>query len=66
MYFWKVDSLVEDLKNNKVSQKEQFKYALASSILMVIAADPSFWVGWQYSFMDFVSSVTMLLITSLE
>lgn len=63
MYLWKVDNLIEDLKNNKVSQKEQFKYALAFSIFTGIAADPSLSIGLQYGFMDFVSSVTMLVIT---
>jgi hypothetical protein len=32
MYLWKVDSLVEDFKSGKVTQKEEFKYALLFTI----------------------------------
>ncbi len=32
MYLWKVDSLVEDLKSGRVTQLEQFKYFLLSTV----------------------------------
>jgi len=33
MYFWKIDNLKKDLAKNTVSEKEQFKYLLATTIL---------------------------------
>lgn len=63
MYIWKIDNLIEDLKNNNVSQKEQFKYALTLSIFMGLAADPSLSIGVEYGIMDFISTVAMLVIT---
>ncbi len=37
MYFWKTGSLVEDLKNNKVTERNFKNYYLASSLLMMIS-----------------------------
>lgn len=42
MYFWKVTKLAKDLQDNKVNQKEQFKYAMLNSILIIILIDPHF------------------------
>ena len=45
MYLWKVDSLVEDFKSGKVTQKEEFKYMLLFVAIMVLASD-SAWYIW--------------------
>lgn len=37
MYFWKTGSLVEDLKSNKVTERNFKNYYLASSLLMMIS-----------------------------
>ena len=37
MYFWKTGSLVEDLKNNEVTERNFKNYYLASSLLMMIS-----------------------------
>lgn len=63
MYIWDTNALIQDLKNNKVNQKEQFKYALAFSVLSVVGSDPSLAIGLKYTSMDTISSVVMLLIT---
>jgi len=63
MYFWKVDTLIEEVKNEKVSQKEQLKYVVAFSIIMILASDPMMSIGRNYSFLDSISSVLMLVIS---
>ena len=63
MYFWKVDSLVEDFKNNQVSQKEELKYYLATTILLCLAVDPILYVGSTYNHFDTISSISVLFIT---
>ncbi len=37
MYFWKVNALVEDLKNQRVSQRQKMYYYLADTVLAFIA-----------------------------
>lgn len=63
MYFWKVDQLVEDFKSGNVSQKEEFKYMLLFTVLMVFATDPFLYIGSSYNFYDSINSIS-LLITS--
>jgi len=46
-----------------VSQKEQLKYILASSILALIFTDPILSVGAEYSYLDTTSSFIILLLT---
>lgn len=36
MYLWKVDRLADELGNNQISQKEEFKYTLAFTLLGVL------------------------------
>ena len=49
MYFWKVDELVEDFKSNNVSQEEELKYAIFSTILISVALDPLLCIGISYN-----------------
>jgi hypothetical protein len=58
MYLWKVDKLVEDFKSGKVSQKEEFKYMLLFTVLMIFASDPFLYVGSSYNIYDFVGTGT--------
>lgn len=60
MYFWKVDSLVEDFKAGNVSQKEEFKYMLLSTVLMTVIMDPALYVGHSYNIYDTVGTIMML------
>lgn len=39
MYFWKVNALAEDFRNDKVTQKEQLKYFLLYSLLISFVID---------------------------
>jgi hypothetical protein len=63
MYLWKVDKLVEDFKSGKVSQKEEFKYMLLFTVLMIFASDPFLYVGSSYNIYDFVGTMLMLTIS---
>ncbi len=63
MYLWKVDKLVADFKADKVSQKEEFKYMLLFSVLMIVASDPHVYVGSSYNIYDFVITMLMLAVS---
>ena len=63
MYIWKVSPLIEQLKSESLSQKEQFKYFLTYSILMVLATDPLLSVGLEYSIYDTINTLVMSLLT---
>lgn len=41
MYLWKVDALVEDLRDDRVTQREQFKYYLTVILLWTVGAHMS-------------------------
>jgi len=61
MYFWKVDKLVDDFKAGKVSQKEEFKYILASTVLMVLITDPVFYETTQYNLYSAINTISLLV-----
>jgi ribose/xylose/arabinose/galactoside ABC-type transport system permease subunit len=63
MYFWKVDNLVEDFKSGKMNQKEEFKYMLLSTVLMIFASDPLLYIGNSYNIYDSVSTILMLAVS---
>lgn len=65
MYIWKVSPLIEQLKSGSLNQKEQLKYYLAYSILMILAADPLLSSGFEYSIYDTINTLTMILLTIL-
>ncbi|MEN8140666.1 MAG: hypothetical protein ABFR97_05515 [Thermodesulfobacteriota bacterium] len=62
MYFWHVDKLVEDFRNDAVSEKEKFKYMLLSGIILTFITDPILWIGTKYSLLDTVNLFGMLVI----
>lgn len=63
MYLWNVDALIKDVKENKLSDREQFKYVMAYSLLMMLASDPVIHFGLKYSYIDAISSLILLGIT---
>jgi hypothetical protein len=63
MYLWKVNSLVEDFKSERVSQKEEFKYMLLFTIAMALASDPALYIGSSYNYYDTIGSIMMLVIS---
>jgi hypothetical protein len=62
MYFWKVDSLVSDLKQNKVTQKEEFKYILLYGILTTLATNQYFMTDVSHNLYDDIISILSLLV----
>lgn len=63
MYFWKVDNLVDDFKAKNVSQKEQFKYTLLFSVLVVLFESPLFYIDTRYNYYDSLDTVISIVIT---
>ncbi len=63
MYIWKVSPLIEQLKSDSLSQKEQLKYFITYSVIMVLATDPFLTVGLEYSIYDTMSTLVMSLLT---
>ncbi len=61
MYFWHVDKLVEDFRNNNVSEKEKFKYFLLFGVLMTLCMDPFMYIGLSYSVIDSAITAGMLI-----
>ncbi len=48
MYFWKVNSLIDDLRHQRVGQKEQFKYLLLWGVVTLALTDPWLWKDHLY------------------
>ena len=63
MYFWKVDSLVDDFKQNKVTQKEEFKYILLFSILTLLSTNSFVSIDSTYNFYDTLDLILTIIIT---
>ena len=63
MYLWKVDSLVKDFRAGMVSQKEEYKYVLLSTIATVLVSDPIFHIGLSYNYYDAITSVLFVGIS---
>lgn len=63
MYLWNVDALINDIKENKLPEREQFKYVMAYSLLMMLATDPIIHFGLEYSYVDAISSLILIGIT---
>ncbi|WNC68612.1 hypothetical protein RI845_00345 [Thalassotalea nanhaiensis] len=65
MYIWKVSPLIQELKSEGLSQKEQFKYFLTYSILMVFATDPLLSFGYEYVVYDALNTLIVTTVTIL-
>ncbi len=66
MYFWKVDNLVEDLKTGKVDQKEEFKYMLFFTVLIVLTSDPYVNIGLKYNIYNALNTIMFFVISIIE
>ena len=62
MYFWKVDELVKDLRNNEVSQKEQFHYFLLFTISTILSTEPALNIDFTYHINDLYMSISLLIV----
>ena len=62
MYFWKIDKLVEDLREDRVTQKEEFKYLLFNAFIFSVATGSFFEGSIVYGFYDVLYSMLYPLI----
>jgi uncharacterized membrane protein len=62
MYLWKIDSLVNDFKEDKVTQKEEFKYVLLYGVIFTFLTDKFLYIDNIYNIYDTIDSITMLII----
>lgn len=65
MYFWRVNNLVDDFRNDKVSEKEKLKYTILLGILVEIISSPIMWIDSIYSTMDSINLIAMIVTTTL-
>ena len=63
MYLWKIDSLVNDFKEGKVTQKEEFKYILLFGIMFTFLTSKFLYIDDIYNIYDTINSISMLIIT---
>lgn len=63
MYIWKISPLIEQLKTESLSQKDQLKYFIAYSVLTIVFTDPLLYVGLEYGIYDTVKTLVMILLT---
>lgn len=65
MYFWKVDKLIDDLKLNKVTQKEEFKYALTFFVFSILCTDPFLYANTSYNIYNSINTILFISVTTL-
>lgn len=63
MYFWKVDSLAQDLKNGSLPQSERFKYLLATVIIYAAVIELTFLFAEPITTLQIVQSALVIAIT---
>lgn len=63
MYFWRVNKLIEDFRNDSVSEKEKLKYMILFGIAIEIISSPIMWIDTKYSIMDSIDLIVMLATT---
>ena len=65
MYLWKTSDLVAQLKAGTVSEKDKMLYVLVTGLGYGIMSDPLFSIGLEYSMLDWVGLVLMILTTTV-
>jgi hypothetical protein len=63
MYFWKIDSLTQDLKNGAVPQSERFKYLLATVIAYAAVIELTFLFVEPITTLQTVQAVAVIALT---
>lgn len=63
MYFWKIDSLAQDLKNRTLPQSERFKYLLANVVGYAVVMELLVLFPEPVITLDFVQSLFIVAIT---
>ena len=66
MYFWKIESLKKDIKENKLTEKDKFIYLFISIILSTIGMElMTFMPLESNNIWDFIESVSNIFIVAL-
>ncbi len=65
MYWWKVSKLAEDFRQDRVDEKERFKYLLASAIVAGSGAQLVSYFGWG-KVLHIITAAAMVPITIIE
>ncbi|MFZ5865908.1 MAG: hypothetical protein ACOYXY_08520 [Thermodesulfobacteriota bacterium] len=52
MYLWRVDRLVEDFRNDQVTEREKLKYMILYAVVYAAVIDAVFWTGHEFTYMD--------------
>lgn len=62
MYFWDTKKLANELTSDALTQRNQYKYFLATSILYAIAMAPTTGTDAQTGLFDFVASLLLTIV----
>jgi hypothetical protein len=52
MYIWRVKSLIEDLRVERVPERDKMLYLLVTGIFYVLISDPFIYIGLKYTWLD--------------
>ncbi len=63
MYLWKVNDLVNDLREEKVTESESAKYVILLGVLYALGSDPIFSIGLEYTVFDTISTLIVVIST---
>ncbi len=63
MYFWKIESLTQELKAGGLPQSERVKYLLATVIVYSVVLESSFFFAEPITFLQILQSAFMFVIT---
>lgn len=63
MYLWNSGKLVNDLRDNAVSEKEKLKYVLFWVVATMIVSDPLLHFDYEYVLNDAILSAVMLIVS---
>ena len=61
MYFWKIDKLIQDIKDEKVTEKENVKYFIVSVLLYSVFSNPLLTMDMENDLLDVIAAVISVL-----
>jgi hypothetical protein len=62
MYFWNIESLKSDIRNNNLTEKDRFKYAFVYIVINAITIELMFYSGYETSnILDTVNSILTVM-----
>ena len=62
MYWWNVSKLAEDFQQDRVDEKERFKYFLAATIGWTAVLEIASYSGSAFKLLDLTHSAIMLIL----